>query len=235
MEPILLESIEFEIDMDFLIAALHIEKNPRAIEEVAGLAGQAREIARPKAVYREAFINSRTDEQVVVDGVTLTSKILGINLAKTKRVFPFLLTCGMELEEWSRSFDNILTGFWIDSIKCLALGAASNAFLAHLEENYHPGPVSCMNPGSLNDWPIQEQKQLFELLGDSCGAIGVKLTESFMMMPVKSVSGIQFPSDEKFTNCQLCPRKDCPGRRSPYDEHLLQTKYSMDSICQHQQ
>ena len=61
-----------------------------------------------------------------------------------------------------------------------------------------------MNPGSLADWPLREQRPLFGLLGNVRAAIGVTLTPSLLMTPTKSVSGILFPSEETFASCQLC-------------------------------
>ena len=83
-----------------------------------------------------------------------------------------------------------------------------------------------MNPGSLADWPLEQQAELFEVLGDVRGAVGVELTESCLMIPIKSVSGIRFSTEVQFENCQLCPRDVCPGRRAPYDPELHERKYS---------
>jgi len=47
------------------------------------------------------------------------------------------------------------------------------------------------------------------------------------MVPVKSVSGILFPTEESFASCQLCPREVCPGRRAPYDPDLYDAKYRL--------
>ena len=52
--------------------------------------------------------------------------------------------------------------------------------------------------------------------------IGVTLSESFLMIPIKSVSGILFPKEIRFESCQLCPREKCAGRRAPYEESLWQ-------------
>ena len=57
--------------------------------------------------------------------------------------------------------------------------------------------------------------------------IGVELTDSFLMLPVKSVSGLMFESEEHYTNCTLCPRAKCPGRRSPFDPQLYRQKYHL--------
>ena len=75
-----------------------------------------------------------------------------------------------------------------------------------------------MNPGSLPDWPITEQAKLFSLLGDVKALIGVTLTESMLMLPTKSVSGVYFETERNFENCELCARENCPGRRKPFDE-----------------
>jgi predicted transcriptional regulator len=75
-----------------------------------------------------------------------------------------------------------------------------------------------MSPGSLKDWPIEEQRALFAILGDVEGSIGVRLSESLVMIPSKSLSGIYFPTEVPFYSCQLCPRERCPSRRATYDE-----------------
>jgi hypothetical protein len=77
-----------------------------------------------------------------------------------------------------------------------------------------------MNPGSLESWPITQQKELFSILGNVEDLIGVKLTERYTMIPVKSVSGICFPTEIKFESCQLCPREKCIGRRAAFNPEL---------------
>ena len=83
-----------------------------------------------------------------------------------------------------------------------------------------------MAPGSLADWPITQQQQLFSLFGDVEAKIGVRLTDSFLMLPMKSVSGVYFPTETSFESCRLCPRKVCPGRRAPYDPKLWEERYA---------
>ncbi|MBN2246450.1 MAG: vitamin B12 dependent methionine synthase, partial [Candidatus Aminicenantes bacterium] len=75
---------------------------------------------------------------------------------------------------------------------------------------------SSISPGSLTDWPIEEQKPLFSLFGDTQNLIGVILTPQMLMIPKKTISGIFFPTKEKFIPCRLCSRQDCPEREAPY-------------------
>ena len=83
-----------------------------------------------------------------------------------------------------------------------------------------------MGPGQL-DWPIEQQRELFSLLGHVKDSIGVALTESSMMVPRKSISGIIFPTEETFVTCQLCQRNKCPSRKAAFDRAVSE-KYDYD-------
>lgn len=224
MDSVTLDDIAFEVDAEALLRRLHVEENSLA-DEARQLALRAQEIARPKALYKAAFVESRGDDHVVLDGLTLTSRVLQVNLEGVHRVFPYVATCGTELEAWSDALKDPVHRYWADTIKRMALRAAGRALEQHLVERYRPGRTSAMSPGSLEDWPIQQQRSVFELLGDPEKAIGVRLSDSFLMIPTKSVSGIRFPTEENFESCQLCPRQGCPGRRAPYDEGLYERRY----------
>ena len=82
-----------------------------------------------------------------------------------------------------------------------------------------------MSPGSLESWPISQQVPLFELLGEAVAASGVQLTDSMLMIPTKSVSGIIFQTDDTFESCMLCQKDNCPNQRAPYNESLNEHKY----------
>lgn len=222
---IVLDDIRFQPDMDSLKEKLRIKEGSSSVDKLERIASDARAVARPKVIYKVAFIESRGDEHVIIDGTTLTSRVLRVNLEQAHRVFPFVATCGTELDEWSSSIDDILQSYWADTIKEMALRVAIQALSQDLEERFRPGRTSRMNPGSLPDWPLQEQRKLFALLGSPQAAIGVELTESLIMVPIKSISGIWFPKEVDFASCQLCSREECVGRRAPYDETLYDRKY----------
>jgi len=225
MEMVTLEATPFQIDREQLKKTLRIREGSGLGEKLESLAQEAQRIARPKACYRVAYIESKGEDHLVIEGVRFTSRVLRVNLEKVFRVFPFVATCGLELEEWSKSVAGILEEYWADVIKEMALRSAVKFLHDHLMERYHPGPMSRMNPGSLPDWPLTEQRPLFSILGQSPANIGVHLKESFLMVPVKSVSGIYFPTEERFESCMLCARENCPGRRAPYDPALYDRKY----------
>ncbi len=230
MNGVILDNIPLHLDLAALMRRFHAEEGSNYASDLGGLVRNAQAIARPKALYRVAFVESKGEEHVIVNGGRLTSRVLRVNLEKAHRVFPYVATCGTELEEWSSSMGDVLHRYWADEIKELALGAAIRALREDLEERYRPGRTSTMSPGSLEDWPLEEQRALFAILGNVEEAIGVQLSESLVMIPTKSVSGIRFPTEESFESCQLCPRENCPGRRSPYDDGLYERKYARKTM-----
>jgi len=214
--------IPFTLDLDALGKRAHVEPGTSDAKEFADLVHRAEEVVRPKAIYREAFIESKGEDTVTVEGVTFSSRALRKNLDEVERVFAYVATCGAEADEIEITPGDVLAEFWLDTIKAALLGASTRHLAELLSRKYGLGKTATMNPGAgdATVWPIEQQTGLFSLLGDVEGLIGVRLTDSFLMMPNKSVSGIRFASEVDFKNCQLCHREDCPGRRAPFDKAL---------------
>jgi len=214
--------IPFELDVVSVAKTVHVEPDSPDGRTLRELIEKARRIARPKAMYKEAFIDAKGDETVTVDGVTFTSRMLRANLEPIERVFPFIATCGHEMDTADLPVGDFLVEFWWDAIKAVLLGAAIRHLGAHLKRRFALGKAASMSPGSgdVDVWPIEQQRELFTLLGDVKGQIGVELTESFLMKPNKTVSGIHFATKVDFHSCQVCRRKDCPSRSAAFDPAL---------------
>lgn len=224
-QPTILSDIPFVLDFDALLRRLRLEPDSADSKQLRRMTDHAGKIARPKAVYRLAYIDTKEHEAVVVDKVRLASRVLRVNLEQAHRVVVYVATCGRELHEWSESIPDVFERYWADEIKAMALGSALAACDAHQTKRLELGKTSRMNPGSLADWPLSQQGPLFAILGDVRSAVGVELTDGFLMVPNKSVSGLRFPTETSFENCQLCPREVCPGRRAPYDTELYERRY----------
>ena len=225
MKPTVLSDVRLELDLDVLRKRVRVRGASAYAEALERLVERARAVARPKALYRVGFVEPDGEDTVVVDGVVLTSRVLRVNLEGVHRVFAYAATCGRELEEWSKSLNGALERYWADEIQMMALESALGAMDEHIEAHHRPGPISSISPGSLEDWPLQQQRPLFELLGNTEDAIGVRLLDSLLMLPAKTVTGIRFPTEVGFESCRLCPRERCPGRRVPYDKDLYDRKY----------
>ncbi len=222
----ILDQIPFKPDIDSLKQYLHIREGSSDIDQLKLMIKQAESIAKPKALYKVSAVEHNDGDEVVIDNIRFTSRVLNINLTTVHRVFPFVATCGVELAKLAQSYQDPFDHFWADAIMVSALESASEGLYSHLVDRFQTGDMASMNPGSLEDWPITQQTFLFSLLGDVNASIGVNLTESLLMVPTKSVSGIYFQTESDYKNCQLCPRENCPNRRAIYDPNLYTEKYS---------
>ena len=217
--------IPFDFDFDKFSKKINIEKyNSEMKNKIDSILEETLPLVKPKALYKVAYVEEKEKNNVIIDDVKFFSEVLRENLDDINRVFPFVATCGNELEQIQEDTNDFLVEYWIDILKEMSLAAASKYLHNHIKEKYKIEQISSMNPGSgdVDLWPIEQQEQLFSLLGDVKDSIGVQLTDSHLMVPNKSVSGIYFPTDIKFINCQYCTRKDCPSRKAPFKKNSVQ-------------
>lgn len=224
------KSIPVDLEPDKVLKFMRMRGGNQQVERmVQELVEVTRSIAKPKVVYKVSYVDDKDGDTVTIDGVRFTSRVLRVNLDQVERVFPYIATCGTELEEIAVLSGDVMKSYCFDAIKTMILRSATTYLSNRLIEYYVLDKMSHMNPGSLDSWPITQQKELFSLFGDVEELIGVRLTKSCVMFPLKSVSGIYFPTEINFESCQLCPREKCIGRRAPYDPELAK-KYREDMV-----
>ena len=217
----ILETIPVELKMAEIKRRLHISRD-QDLSLAQDLVDFSQKLFDAKALYKICYIDEKLEEAVTVDGLLFKSKVLRKNLDQVERIFPYVVTIGPKFEEEMRGCPDLLKKYYLDIIGTLALTSARKHLENHLKSKYALEKMSFMSPGSLADWPIEEQRPLFDLLEDVQNSIGVELTDNLLMLPGKTVSGIYFPTRVSFFSCQLCPRKECMGRKAAYSEELAQ-------------
>lgn len=223
---LIIDELTPPLDLPAVMARVRVKDTSCYAADLAQLVAEARELARPKAMTLPAYIDDAGEDFVLVNGTRFTSRVLRVNLEGIHRVFPFVATCGVELGQWAQSKGDMLQRYWSEEICHMALDFAVKSLKEQLDRVFSLDGQSLMCPGSLDDWPLTQQSLLFGLMGPVTETIGVVLTESSLMVPVKSLSGIIFGSEKTFYSCQLCPRDKCIGRQAPYDHELLKEKYA---------
>jgi len=218
----ILGDIPFALDAEALMAQAHIEAGSDDAAEFKGLVNMALQVGKPKAAFAVSFVESRDGDTLQISGVSFTSRTLGKNLASVERVFPLIATCGHEMDEASPVDGDMLKEFWWDLIKTRLLRAAGAHINDYLKRKFRLDKTAVMRPGSgdAEIWPIEQQRELFALLGDVEGEIGVKLTDSFLMVPNKTTSGLMFPTETDFKSCEVCHRENCPSQHAPFNKTL---------------
>ena len=218
----ILNNIPVNLTPEKVFKRLRMRKENEIISSsVAELLEMVHPIVKPKAVYEVSYVDNKTDDSLDINGIKFTSRVLRVNMDKVNRVFPYVVTCGREIDEITIADNDTMKTFLLDTIKEVTVHLANRYLRQYLTDKYALGQISTMAPGSLEDWPITQQKELFSIFGDVEELIGVKLTNSFLMTPIKSTSGIIFPTEIRFESCQLCSREKCIGRRAPYDPEKI--------------
>ncbi len=222
-------NIPFTINVVALKKQLRIKPGTESDEKINRLIKAAQEIGRPKALYRVAYIDSRDGDMISFDGVSFTSAAMQKNLIEVNRVFCYVATCGVEVLDIASSANELIEKYWLSQIRIELLNASRKFLVTEIQRVFQIDNLSTMNPGSgeASIWPIEQQRALFSLLGDVQRMIGVELKPSCLMYPDMSVSGIFFETEHSYANCQLCQRKNCPGRKAPFDGKLWREIHSV--------
>ena len=215
----ILRNLTTQIDPREVRTSLHLDRQGDS-QLARRLINKAKTLIEPKAAFKVCYIDEKQEGSVIVDGLRLESKVLRKNLNEVERVFPYVVSIGSALEAAAGKTNDLLEAYYLDVIGNIALTAVRKQLQDHLCEKYALKKLSFMSPGSLQDWPVEAQRQLFQLLPEVEASIGVRLNKSFLMIPTKSVSGIYFQTEVSFFNCQLCQRGKCPGRKARYNEDL---------------
>ncbi len=220
--PVVIDDIAFSLDRGAAMKRAGVRAgtpDEAAFEKVLAAFTAA---ARPRALYRVCYVEDRGEDRVEIGGAVFRSRALRRNIEGINRVFPYVVTCGAAADAFGAESGDILAQFRLDALRELLLKSAAAGLKSLIERRYGLAGSSSMSPGSgdVSLWPIEQQRELFGLLGDVAGLVGVRLTDSCLMLPKKSLSGIRFPTAMDFESCRLCRRAVCRDRKAPFDAAL---------------
>ena len=171
----------------------------------------------PRYMFRilEARQVSRQKIEIEDTGFT-TGGIIGSYLQGMTQVCLFVATAGREYDAYLhhlKTQDNIVKEYIADSIGSVIAEACGILLAKELEaesELFHTLPYS---PGYCG-WNICEQQKLFSFFPpEPCGIV---LSDSFLMSPVKSISGFIGLGKElrpQPYRCEICNNKQCYKRK----------------------
>ncbi len=144
-----------------------------------------------------------------------TRKIVTKLLDRSEHAAIFLCTAGEEISAYTRRLmdeGDLMKGYVADVLANVVVEEAMDRIQSGLEAEMKKKELRITNrysPGYC-DWNITEQKKLFSLFPEN--QLGITLSESCLMIPVKSVSGIIGIGKEVKYNaypCQLCSDRTC--------------------------
>lgn len=163
--------------------------------------------------------------QISIHNITFfTGKTVTRYMKDSHYLAAFLSTLGESFDTWLHATfhgGDPVGGFIIDAIGSEAVERVGDILEGDLSARINESSWALTNrfsPGYCN-WDITEQQKLFSLLPENF--CGVKLTDSSLMIPAKSISGIigAGPAAGKVDYpCSLCAMTSCYRRRLPTRE-----------------
>jgi hypothetical protein len=145
-------------------------------------------------------------------------KIVTSQLRKSEKAALFVCTIGKAMETWSKKLaaeGDVTRSYLVDTVASVTEEETTDVLHDHIEKQMQMQGLKITNrysPGYC-DWSVSEQHLLFSFFPpDFCG---ITLTESALMVPIKSVSGIigigKAVKRVDYT-CDTCGVKDCTYR-----------------------
>jgi hypothetical protein len=218
---VVLDQIPVNLDTAAVLKQMHVHGDTRRYETyIQEMIALVTPVARPKIMYRACCVEKREAEYVIIDGVRFDGRLISDTLDGIDTVFVCVGTCGKEVDAIELPASEVMKRYCLDQIKMALVFTATVYFEKYLKEHYPLKELSRLSPGEIKAFPSSQHRNIFAILGDVEGKIGLKLTENCALVPTKSHSGVYFSKDTQFISCKMCTQKRCPGRRAPYDPEL---------------
>lgn len=203
------------------------DSDPWIDEMIDQLSDECKQLAEPLAWVHwvEHPLIDMVNHCIQIDEVKFsTAKTVSGMLKKSELLAVFAVTIGHQVEQHSKTAfagGNALEGLIVDLIGSELAEASADCLQDEIEKSAADSGLQIsmrFSPGYCN-WPVSDQPKLFSLFDK--GSCSIRLNNSALMSPVKSVSGfIGAGSKMKKVNykCSLCNDQHCIMRkRSLYD------------------
>lgn len=144
-----------------------------------------------------------------------TGKIVTNYISKAEQFVFFIMTAGKGIEIQSQKYlsgADPLLGYIFDVIGSITVETGVEKTLKDIEEKYLQEGLMTSNPYSPGycGWPVTDQQKLFALFNyNTCG---IKLSDTCLMDPIKSISGIIGVGKnvkKQPYSCTICDLKNC--------------------------
>lgn len=176
--------------------------------------------ARYRACYCKFNISKTSDYCIDFGFMNVKSHSLAINLKDCREAYAFAATTGINTERLLYKYNKIspARAFILDAIGSAAIEAfcdCLNTFLRKGTQEHGQFLRPRFSPG-YGDFSISHQPYLLNAL-DANRKLNLTLTDSYLMVPAKSVTAIigitDTPNNCISQSCELCNRNDCLYRK----------------------
>ncbi len=191
------------------------EPFPEIIEKALNQAHRLCNVRGGYKIFNSIEIDTFKESITINDQTFLPSKIIITQLKKSTSAALYICTAGAEISMHSNEISSQgdpLLGYVFDVIGSVTVEKAMDKIQKSLELEFLKSNLNISDrysPGYC-EWSVAEQQKLFALLPDKF--CGVSLSDSSLMNPIKSVSGIigiGAELQQKGYQCNWCNDLNC--------------------------
>jgi hypothetical protein len=192
---------------------------PQHFDEVTdGVIRRTPDLCKVQAGFRLLDIDKTVEskENIQVGGIHFhTRQIVTSQLHHADQIILFLCSIGSGMELWSKEYtreNDPAMSYFVDTVASIVVETTADVLHDHMTQYLKTQGLNVTNrysPGYC-DWSVEEQHKLFSFFPK--GFCGVLLTDSALMIPIKSISGIIGVGknvEYRPYFCDTCGRKDC--------------------------
>jgi len=181
------------------------------------------ELINPEVHIKQFEIEYLEKDRFSIDGVDFQcGNKIALQLKNAESLALFVCTVGKGVTEYYKYFiekNELLKAYYVDMLGSISVEKSMNIFQQQFSDKKNKQRYRITNrysPGYCG-WHLLEQKKLFNLFAGV--SHGITLTESCLMIPAKSISGvIGIGAEVKFTehDCDLCNLPKCIYRKKEF-------------------
>lgn len=200
------------------------ERSPRLVENAQRALEKGRPYLEPQVLYQVFDAMSMTHKKLTLEGgYSLKGRLIAEHLGPAAQVLLMICTVGPSIEKYAAEVmkDDVVLGLALDGVGSAGVEALANAACRYFEDRKQKNGIKAsipLSPGMLG-WPVDMgQKQIFDILDGN--EIGVRLTDSYLMVPRKSLSMVLGFGEDMQTigkTCDYCSMKDTCRYQDHYD------------------
>lgn len=216
-----LDKWDLDLDVDTVLRSQGADpaairrRSPRLVESAERALAEGSLLLQPRVTTRRLLVEDLHHERLKLEGNgKLSGGLLAQHMGGAQEVVIVLCTVGEALERRSAdvSKEDAIYGLALDGVGSAGVEALANAACALFEEEAIDKDCQVtipLSPGMVG-WPVEQgQPQIFDLL--DAGEISVRLTESMMMLPRKSLTFVLGMGKELIAGgrtCDYCSLKE---------------------------
>ncbi len=223
----LVTEFDFQLTKEDVLRGQGIEPeraSNRLLESAESVIDEAHSLIQPAGLYTIVKVNEFNHQKVIFEGGSFEGSLVARAMAGAEHLNIAACTIGEPLE--SRVQEMMSE----NPVRAVALDGAGIAAIRKTAQTVEDiiSKEACEIDSSLGmraqpgqeGWPIEQQRQLFSVLpGDE---IGIRLTESCLMIPRKSVSFVIPRGDalsDSVSPCDFCSKRNrCEWRKDKQAE-----------------